>query len=57
MPGWLTLSFSVFSCVSYRRRQLIGYFAGVLLLLILLVGDYGLLTLTTTVPARPKVTH
>ena len=49
-----------FSCVAYRRKQLIGYSAGVLLLLLVLCGDYGLLTLTaynsTTVTPRPTVT-
>ena len=54
----LLLRTVIFSCVAYRRKQLIGYFAGVLLLL--LVGDYGLLVLTaynsTTVTPKPTVT-
>ena len=51
--GWF------FSAASHRRKQLIGYSAGVLPLL-LLVGDYDQLTLTafnsTTVTPGPTVT-
>ena len=59
----------VLSCVAYRRKQIIGYSAAVLPLLLvppllllplLLIGDYGLLNLTayksTTVTPRPKMT-
>ena len=55
-----TIDFTLLAA-SHRRKQLIGYSARVLLLLILLLlGDYDLLTLTArnsaTVQARPKVT-
>ena len=51
----------VFSCVAYRRQQIIGYSAGVLVLpLLLLLKKYDLLTLTadnsTTVTPGPTVT-